>query len=562
MTRITARLLTGFSLSVVGALCLSAVLVAAGPSPVADAAMKGNRDAIRTLLKSGEDVNGAQGDGMTALHWAAVKGDADLAQMLIYAGANIKATTRIGAYTPLYLAAKGGYATVVATLIAAGADVKAASANGTTPLMIAAAGGDARTVTTLIENGSDVNAKDTAKGETPLMYAAAFDRVEVVKLLLKHGANMKATTNVVDLMALTAPEEANMQRQYGEGARPQGPVQVPGATRQYRYNELIVSQGGLSALQFAAREGHMESAKVLIESGADVNQVNPGDKSTPLITTIINGHFDLAKYMIEKGANPHLAATNGVTPLFAVVNTYWAPKSLYPNPKGYQQAQTSYLELMKLLLDKGADPNTRVQRKVWYQTYNSDYSGIDESGATPFWRAAYASDVEAMKLLASYGADPHIPTMKPVGRPQAGDQFRQFNEVSALPPVPTGGPAIPPLLAAAGSGYGEGFAANSHRYAPTGFLPAIKYLVEELGADVNAVDHEGNTALHCAASRGDTASVLYLVSKGADVSKVNREGKTTADMANGPVQRVQPFPETLAVLEKLGAKNSHKCITC
>jgi ankyrin repeat protein len=135
------------------ALCLSAILIGAAAAPVADAAMQGNRDAVRTLLKNGEDVNGAQGDGMTALHWAAVKGDAELAQMLIYAGANVKATTRIGAYTPLYLAAKGGYATVVAALIAAGADVKVESANGTTPLMIAAAGGDPRTVTTLIENG-------------------------------------------------------------------------------------------------------------------------------------------------------------------------------------------------------------------------------------------------------------------------------------------------------------------------------------------------------------------------------------------------------------------------
>jgi ankyrin repeat protein len=556
--------LTGLCLSLLGAVCLSAVLAAASRSPVADAAMQGDREAVRALLKTGEDVNGAQGDGMTALHWAAVKGDADLAQMLIYAGANVKATTRIGAYSPLYLAAKGGSAMVVATLIAAGADVKATTASGTTPLMIAAAAGDTRTVTTLVENGSDVNATDTAKGETPLMYAAAFNRVEALKLLLQHGADTKLTTKVVDLAALTAPEESSTNRQYGAPAAGRGPapVQVPGATRAYRYNELIIAQGGLTALQFAAREGHLESATALIDAGADLNQVNPGDKSTPLITAIINGHFDLAKYMIEKGGSPHLIAANGVTPLFAVVNTYWAPKSLYPNPKSYQQAETSYLELMKLLLDKGADPNARVQRKVWYQTYNSDYAGVDEAGATPFWRAAYASDVDAMKLLVSYGADPNIPTMKPVGRPQAGDQVRQVTDVSPLPPVPTGGPGVPPLLAASGVGYGEGFAANSHRYAPTGFLPAIKYLVEELHADVNAIDHEGNTALHCAASRGDTEGILYLVSKGADVTKVNREGKTTADMANGPVQRVQPFPETLAVLEKLGAKNSHKCITC
>jgi ankyrin repeat protein len=128
--------------------------------------------------------------------------------------------------------------------------------------------------------------------------------------------------------------------------------------------------------------------------------------------------------------------------------------------------------------------------------------------------------------------------------------------------VPVGGPGVPPLLAAAGVGYGEGFAANSHRYAPSGFLPAIKYLVEELGADVNALDYDGNTAVHHAAARGDTESILYLVAKGADVTRANREGQTTADMANAPTQRVQPFPETLALLVKLGAKNNHRCVSC
>jgi ankyrin repeat protein len=299
-----------------------------------------------------------------------------------------------------------------------------------------------------------------------------------------------------------------------------------------------------------------------VEGGADVNAVNPGDRSTPLITAIINGHFDLAKEMIERGATPHLAATNGVTPLFAVLNTYWAPKSLYPSPKSHQQQKTTYLELLKVLLAAGADPNVRLTKKVWYQAYNSDFAGVDETGATAFWRAAYASDVNAMKLLVAHGADPAIPTVKPAGRPQAGDVTRRVEDVSPLPPVPVGGPAVPPLLAASGVGYGEGFAANSHRYAPTGFLAAIKYLVDELHADVNATDHEGNTAIHHAASRGDTESILFLVSRGADVTRLNREGKTTVDLANGPVQRTQPYPETMAVLEKLGAKNNHKCVTC
>jgi uncharacterized protein len=215
------------------------------------------------------------------------------------------------------------------------------------------------------------------------------------------------------------------------------------------------------------------------------------------------------------------------------------------------------------LLEKGANPNARVTKKVWYSGYNFDLSGVDEVGATPFWRAAYGSDVEAMKLLVSYGADPNIPTAKPPGRPRTGDaDIRQIADVSGLPEVPVGGPAIPPLQAAAGAGYGEGFAGNSHRYAPSGQLAAVKYLVEELHADVNQRDHEGNTALHQAATRGDNEMILFFVEHGADVLAVNREGQTTVDMANGPVQRTQPFPETIALLEKLGAKNNHKCLSC
>ena len=192
-------------------------------APIADAAMNGDVAAVRALLKKGVDVNEAQGDGTTALHWAAMKGNAEVAQMLIFAGANLRATTRLGGYTPLYLAAKGGHSAVVAALLAAGADPKATTTNGTTPLMIAAAAGDTRTITSLVENGSDINAKDTAKGETPLMFAAAFNRADAVKLLLARGADHKATTKVVDLFALTAPEEEAMLRGAGgNSTRPAG----------------------------------------------------------------------------------------------------------------------------------------------------------------------------------------------------------------------------------------------------------------------------------------------------------------------------------------------------
>ena len=208
---------------------------------------------------------------------------------------------------------------------------------------------------------------------------------------------------------------------------------------------------------------------------------------------------------------------------------------------------------MKALLDKGADPNARVNKKVWYTSHNFDLSGIEETGSTAFWRAAYAADVDAMKLLMSYGADPHIPTVKPPERGEFGDAGRRvIVDVSGVPPVPVAGPGVPALLASTGVGYGEGFAGNSHRFAPGGMLAGVKFLIEVAGADPNGRDHEGNNAIHHAASRGDLEMMKYLVSKGTDPLAVNREGQTTIDMANGPVQRVQPWPEVIAYLEEPG----------
>ena len=548
------------------AMALGAAGAAAQTPSVIDAARKGDREAVRALLKQGADVSAAEGDGTTALHLAARAGDAELVQVLVYAGANLRATTRLGAYTPLMMAAQAGHSAAVAALIAGGADVNATSTTGTTPLMFAAQSGDTRTVTMLVEGGSEVNARETAMGQTPLMFAVAYNRVDVVRLLLARGADVQATSKVVDLTKLSSPEEESSRpRRQGpdSGEGGQRPPDVAGVTRQYRYNELVGTSGGFAPLHFAARQGFVDVVKALVEAGADVNQVNPGDKSTPLVVATINGCFDIAKYLLENGADPNLATENGVGPLYGTLNVQWAPKALYPQPQAYRQQQIGYLDYMKLLLDKGANPNARLSRKVWYSGYNFDLAGVDEIGATPFWRAAYGGDVEAMKLLVTYGADPTIPTIKPAGRPRTGDGDRlNVQDISGLPPVPVGGPAVTPLQAAAGVGYGEGFAANSHRYAPSGLLAAVRYLVEEAGADVNAADHEGNTALHHAAARGDVEMIKYLVSKGADVTRVNREGQTTADMANGPVQRTQPFPDALKLLESLGSKNNHKCVSC
>jgi ankyrin repeat protein len=575
--------------------------IPAGRTPVADAARAGDHEAVRSLLQQGRDVNAAQGDGMTALHWAALAGDVDLARMLLYAGANVKASTRLGSFTPLLLASRNGHGPMVSVLLESGADANEATTNGTTALMLASASGSLDSVEALLDRGASINAAESAMGQTALMFASAYDRAPVVDLLAKRGADLGASTQVVDAAAIEK-EHRKLRRErqekfgvfaQGQGGRAQregeededeekpsgGNVfaklfgwMSPGGgdpkkkednePKALTYGQLVGNQGGMTALHLAARQGYVETVDALLDAGADVNAQSAGDKTSPLLIATINGHFDLGKHLLDRGADPSLASEAGATPLYAAVNVTWAPKALYPQPQAYLQQNLSYLDYMKALLDEGADPNVRLKKKLWYSGYNFDLSGVDEGGATAFWRAAYGGDVEAMQLLKERGADPSIPTVKPPGRPRTGDGTREVKDLSGLPPVPVGGPAVTPLQAAAGVGYGEGFAANSHRHHPAGLLRAVKYLVEECGADVNAADHEGNTALHHAASRGDNEMILYLVSKGADVTRVNREGQTTADMANGPVQRVQPFPETVALLEKLGSKNNHKCVSC
>jgi len=602
----------------IGALFLSALMHAAPPTgSVADAVMQGNKDAVRALLKDGADVNTALGDGMTALHYAASKHDVEMAKILLYAGANVKATTRIGGYTPLLIASRDGDAPMIETLLASGADANSATTNGTTALMLASAAGHVDAVKALLAKNANINAKESVKGETPIAFAAAFGRADVIRELAARGADVNLRTKVQDLSAFAKEEQERLiaeRQQQGGGTRGRGepaetketkdtkpaadaskaavegkdakPVaatgqtteaqrgrggrgrgvdptkQVPGLERQYNYTELVGYWGGLSPLHLAARQGHVDAVKALVDAGADLNQPTSGDHVTPMLIATINGQFDLAKQLLDRGADPNLAQDNGVTPLYATLNVQWAAKALYPQPRAYEQQKTSYLQFMEALLQKGANPNARLTKKVWYSQYDFDQSGVDETGATPFWRAAYSSDIDAMKLLVKWGADPAIPTIRTPGRVRTGDAVREAEDVSGVPPVPVGGPGVPALLAAAGAGYGEGLAANHHRYAPSGMLAAVKYMIEELHLDPNVRDHEGNNAIHDAAARGDVEMIKYLVSKGVDVKVVNREGKTTADMANGPVQRINPWPEALALLETLGAKNNHKCVSC
>ncbi len=553
--------------------------------------MRGDAEAVARLLAAGADVDAPQGDGMTALHWAARNDDPSLVRVLLDAGADVAAGTRIGSYTPLHMAAETGAGEVVEELLQAGADpeAEAEGAGGARPLHLAAASGNERAVTALLAAGAAVNAPEQAWGQTPLMFAASAGRTKAIRTLLEAGADPSIRTRVVDVAARAVAdrieraqrneaikqgrpwdlEAARARRQQQAQARElaEAASRLEGETRMIEepeplsYGELVGGHGGFTALLHAVREGHAEAAVALLDGGAGIDQASGGDGTSPLLMAVVNGRFDLATSLLDRGADPNLASHAGTTPLFAAVNTYWAPKSRYPQQHAYMQQEHTYLEVMQKLLDAGADANARLERHLWFVSFNFDLLQVDLTGATPFWRAAYALDVEAMRLLVAHGADPGIPT-RMVPRRRYGRDSRAQEDHSGLPPVPLNGPAVHPIHAASGVGYGQGFAGNAHRHVPDGWIPAVRYLVEELGADVDARDHDGYSPLHHAAARGDDALILYLVSQGADITHVSREGRTTADMANGPVQRIQPFPATVALLERLGASNNHNCVSC
>ena len=584
---------TGAALSSVGAVFLAALAAFAPEAPVADAAMRGDVAEVRSLLEAGEDVNAAQGDGMTALHWAAASGRVELAELLVSAGADLEAGTRLGRYTALHIASREGRPAVVETLLGAGADAGAVTSTGATPLHFAAGAGAPDAVQALLRHGADANAREPEWGQTPLMFAAAAGRTGALRELLRAGADPSAEAFVLDIVARDAWDQHDLRERHARaaprrsGAAPQpaergeppmpapvtGAGQTNGAVRETaaaeapscsgclaNYASLVGTHGGLTALLLAAREGHGSAAAVLVEMGADINQPSAADGTTPILMAMINGHFDLAMELFDLGADPGLANNAGATPLYGALNMHWAPKARHPQPVDASQQEWSYLDVMKTLLEAGVDPDPRLRKSLWFTTYNRDLLGVDRTGATPFWRAAHALDMDAMKLLLEYGADPALPTIKTPSR-QYGAASVEADQ-SGLEPIPVGGPAVYPVHAAAGVGYGQGFAGNSHRHVQDGWLPAIRFLIEEVGADANARDHNGYTPAHHAAARGDNEVIEYLVERGADVTLVARNGQTTVDMANGPVQRVQPFPATIAFLESLGAKNNHRCVSC
>jgi ankyrin repeat protein len=677
------RLLGGRGVAAVTAVAVGLAYVAAS---LPDAASKGDLATVRALIAARTNVNAAQGDGMTALHWAAERGDLPMATVLLKAGAKVTPVTRNGAYTPLHIAARAGNGAVVKALLAAGGDPKVLTATGATALHLAAQAGDVSAVNALIAKKADVNAREITWGQTPLMFAAAADRAGAITALLKAGANPALRTNTVDLTeelarqqaaarkrnevlfaylpekvrdsALKAiskaeAEQAALRRQFMGGVEPvpgadsakpaaasaaapaaasaprpaapaaavapkpdsaKGPkigliappvdaltpkqieeailagramyerrdvgktaeVVVPRDTTNgfnANYEASVGTMGGLTALHHAVRQGNIAATMALIDGGANINEISASDSTTPLLHAAINGHFDLAMQLVKRGADVKLASMHGLTPLYAAINTFWHPRSRYPQPQAVQLQKTTHYELMDALIKAGADVNVRMKKNIWFFGYSNCGNancGLELlDGTTPFWRAAYAVDLEAMKLLKKAGAIDTTPSYRPpqLGRrrpPTQGEGagFRPDKWLDSASKAVPAGIGTYPVHAAAGVGYGNGFAGNAHRHAPDGWMPVMKYLVEELGHDVNKRDLNGYTPLHHAASRGDNEMIQYLVSKGADPKAVGRDFRTTVDLANGPVQRLRPFPETIQLLEKMGARNNHRCVGC
>ena len=618
-----------------------------GMTPLHWAAERGDQAIADALILGGANVMGITRLGSyTPLHLAARNGNAGVVRALLKARSNTAAVSSSGA-TPLHFAAASGSVDAVNALLDEGANINAReSENSQTPLIFAVASGNVDTLKALLKRGADANAATAVidiQRQQAIDRQSATLRRQVLAGLVPPGTPPTASQQQAAIQAarefyatgkLPPAPSAGAAGGGGRGGRGGDPAggadagaaapggragfgaQFAGGGRaagdgtggQQTATDLQNAEGpslssnakgGLTALHHAARDGYTAAVTALLDAGADINKKS-ADGNTPLLVALINGQFDVAMQFVEKGASVNTASDSyGVTPLWAAVNTRWQPRTRFPQPQEMDYQRATYLDVMKALLEAGADPDARVKGHPWFMVYSDCGNGncglSNVTGSTAFWRAAYGTDVEAMRLLVEYGADPNIPTMAAGGGGRGGGGGARGGgaggrgggpaggpagagpagaapapaapptptlDPSGLPPVPAGGPGVPPLHAAAGAEYGEGFAGNAHRHAPDSWLAAVKYLVEELGMDVNSRDDGGYTPLHHAAARGDNEVILYLVSKGADVKAISRRNQPTADMANGPVSRITPYPETIALLVKLGAINNNRCASC
>jgi ankyrin repeat protein len=465
-----------------GLLAIAALADAASHAPLADAAEKLERSRVRTLLAARADVNAAQADGMTALHWAAFQDDVDLAKMLVRAGANVKAANRYGV-TPLSLACTNGNAAMVEMLLKAGADPNAPLPGGETPLMTASRTGSLAVVKTLIAHRASVDSKDERRGQTALMWAAAEGNADVVQALIDADADIRA--------------------------------RVP---------------SGFTPFLFAVREGRLDVVRVLLTAGADANEAIPADAArrrgyggrlppagaSALLLAVTNGHFELAAHLLDAGANPN-ADLPGYTVLHAITAVRKPGVGDNDPPPDGSGTLTS-LDLVKKLAAKGANLNARMTKRA-----NLNNTRLNEIGATPFMLAALTADAELMKTLAALGADPRLTNVE--------------NST--------------PLMAAAGLATrspGEDAGTESE------VLEAVQVALD-LGADVNAVDNNGETAMHAAAYKNLPKVVRFLAAKGAKIDVWNRNDKfgwTPLAIAVGyRFGNFKPSPETEGALREV-----------
>jgi len=521
-------------------------VLSAADSPVADAAMKGDKAAVQTLLKQKADVNLAQADGATAIQWAAYRNDVDIADLLIAAGADVKKPNHDGA-TPLRLASINGSAPMIQRLLKAGADANEVSPNGETPLMFAARNGNPDAVKVLIDQKADVNAKEKLRGTTPLMWAAEQSHPEAIKLLLASGADYKAASNFDTkgnraYLAPTVRQRAESDqgagglrqgKQGGRGAGGgQGKQAAPGRGQAQQgkqakaggaaAEEDVVAAadaaaadfafgrtrdtdgGGITPLVFATRQDCLDCVKELLAAGADVNQQTHYGW-TALLTATQNRHYKIGAYLLDHGANPNLKNNGGWSPLYLATDNRNIESGDYP----VRKPDMDHLDFIKLLLAKNADVNVRVCGTQSTATNcvgdstetrtNFTMQWLNEDGATPFLRAAQSSDTELMKLLLAKGADPKIATQR---------------NVTAL-------------AVAAGIAWVEGVTYETSREEN---VETVKMLLD-LGLDPNVHDEDGRTSLHGAAHKGRNEIVQMLVDHGGDLEAHDNGSRDTINGA-------------------------------
>ena len=439
---------------------LSAASLSAAVSDLADATMKGDKQAVRSLLQKKADVNAAQVDGTTALHWAVRADDLETADLLIRAGAKVSAANREGV-TPMQLAAMNGNAAMIEKLIKAGVNPNVSlSKFGDTPLMMVARSGKVDAVKMLLDNGAQANAIETWGGTNALMWAASERHLDTVKMLIAHGADANARSYFVP----------SAHGRGFEGATPDPPKPKQAVEE--------LAGGWLTPLMFAAREGDLEMARTLIAAGADLNAI-AGDGKDALGLAIFNGQYEVASFLIDNHSNVNHADAERFTPLFWAVDR----RNMELGTNGFPwSVTTDPLPLVKKLLDAGADPNAIVNNTPRGRNRGASPRIVF---ATPLHRAAFAGDLELAKLLLSYGANPHA---------ISSDRESMLEAATGLALIP---------------GYQV-----SH---PNAERVELCKLLVQLGEDVNWADAYGITPLMAAANLGITPLVQYLVDAGADL---------------------------------------------